>query len=223
MLQSCETLIIKINEWQKAVLELDGLSDEFLSSGDGKIKERIDNQKNEIEKLGQEYLGLMHQKLPYGQFLFWPEKELIENFLEQMITKVSLKEAINRGMFSAKDNHIVRVKLKGNDLSIFSSLDFSLFNKLEVFWATSSNLKVFPKLYKSIKKVDVFDNPNIVIPDDMTYFENLEVFGASDNNLYKIPRFADSIKSIDMRDNPDIPEKEKERIKKEHPNTKILF
>lgn len=54
MLQSCETLITKINDWQKAILELEKLADEFLNSGDDKVKERVENQKRKIEKATRE-------------------------------------------------------------------------------------------------------------------------------------------------------------------------
>lgn len=55
MSKSCETLITKINEWQKAVLELEKLSDDFLNMGDEKNKPEIESKKQEIVNFQKEY------------------------------------------------------------------------------------------------------------------------------------------------------------------------
>lgn len=221
MLQSCETLINKINEWQQAVLELEKLSDEFLNSGDKKIKAEINNKKQEIISYDKEYRISAYHELSNGENLFWPEEELFEE-LAQTLRK-STEEFIRQNKIEVKDKHIVKINLGGYNLSSFHPMRLSLFKSLEKFWVAHCNFKIFPELSKSIKHVDVSNNSNIKIPEDLSYLDNLERFWANSCNLTILPKFPDSIKDIEVYDNTDIANTEIERIKKEHPNAKIEF
>ena len=145
MSQSCETLIAKINEWQKAIFELEKLSDDFLNSGDEKFKIEIDNQKKEIENQGQEYLDLAYPELPNGEKLFWPEKELITELAQ------ALGDNIGDGII-IKNTTVTEINIVIKNLSEFPQMDLSLFQNLEKFDAGHCDLKFFPPAFKISKK-----------------------------------------------------------------------
>lgn len=217
MLQSCETLITKINEWQKAILELEKLSDEFLNTRDEKLKTEIDAMKQEIKKLAEEYQKLAYPELPNGENLFWPEKEMLEEITE----KTRLNEYGYRKI-KVRNNHLVMIKLSSVNLSQFY-LDFSLFQNLEDFSAQSCQLKKLPLLSTSVREIWIRGNPGIEIPDDLTNLNNLEEFYAPLCQLKKLSRLSTSVRKIGIEGNPSITEEEKQRIREEYPNAEITF
>lgn len=177
MLQSCETLITKINEWQKAIFELERLSDRFLNTNDDGFKLEINKIKQEIKKFAEEYQKLAYPELPNGEKLFWPEKEALIELAQALGRNI---ETFFKDNIQVKNGHIIMIGLFNKNLSSIPLMDLSLFQNLKNFHAPYTNLTIFPKLSKSIEFVNFSGNSG-------------------------------------------IKRKEQERIKKEYPNTKILF
>lgn len=229
MFKSCETLIIKINEWQKAILELEELSDEFLNSGDTKLKPEINSIRQGIKNLAEEYQELAYPELPNGQTIFWPEKE----FLEEVYT-ANINEFFDYSDCLRIISGGVAVEIKNNHVNYWTlpmiseqfthlKLNLSLFKGLEIFIADRSDIEKFPVFPQSIKNIGITDCKNIQIPDDLTHLDNLEIFYITNNaNVKKFPKLPKSIKEIKFKGH-NLSYKEKQRIKKEYPNAEIEF
>lgn len=198
MSQSCETLITKINEWQKAIFELEKLADEFLNTGDDKLKLEIDTIRQEIKKITEEYQKLAYPELPNGKPLFWLEKELLETLFKNFNKKLAKYPYI----INIKNKHLIDI---GFDIGGIpkNQLNLSLFYRLEHFYFTrDAMLKKFPVLPLSIKSIRIEDNPNIKkIPNDLSVFNNLEEFAMYNCDLEKMPILPDSVEKIDISSN----------------------
>lgn len=159
MLQSCETLITKINEWQKTILELEKLSDEFLNFGDNNLKPEIDKTRQKAKELAEEYQELVYPELPNGKKLFWLEKEA----LEQLFTMVgkNVEYFIEQDRIRVRDEYLVGLDLSSIDLSHPPLLDLSIFCNLRIFYACSSFLTKLPQLSKSVEWIWIEDNPDL--------------------------------------------------------------
>lgn len=266
MLQSCETLITKINEWQQEVLELEKLSEEFLSNSDEKLRPKIDATKQEIKKIAEEYQKLAYPELTNGQTLFWPEKEAFMEIVKALGEELKLEDFIKRNYIQVHAAHITKIYLIFRDLSQFSSMNLFLFQCLYGFTADTCKLKFFPTFNQSISKISlvsipdipipedlsclvnlkeflarfcnlkilpifnplisviyVSDNPNIQIPKDLSYLVNLKKFFVSSCRLKTFPKLSKSLEEIGLCFNEKISTKDRRRIKKEHPNARILF
>lgn len=200
MSQSCETLVTKINEWQGVISELEKLADEFLNSGNEKLRLEIDATKQGIKKLADEYQKLAYTELPDGKNLFWPEKEALETLFKNFNKKL----AKYPGIIYIKNKHLIAIDF---DIGIpKNQLNLSLFSRLEVFYFTRDEmLKKFPILPFSIKSIHIESNPNIKkIPNDLSMFNNLEEFNMYNCDLEKMPILPDSIKEIDISSNSHI-------------------
>lgn len=215
MSKSCETLITKINEWQKAVWELEKLSDEFLNSGDDKFKPEIDAIRQEAKRLTEEYQALAYPELPNGEKLFWPEKEVLEGFCSKNVISNLL------GYENIKIKNAHTVSLRGVEF-FYVTPNLSLLSSLEKIGIFRFIPQEFPRLPKSIKEIYINENKDVALPDDLINLENLKKFHAHSCNLEKLIGLPKSIEDIYIKGNK-FSIKEKQRIIKEYPNAKIEF
>lgn len=224
MSQSCEILVTKINEWQKAVLELEELADEFLSSRDDMLKEKIEDKKQEIIYFQREYQTLAYPELPNGENLFWPEKEALEEMLASLNSNLNLdlEHFIHENRLKVRDRYVEEIRLAFLDLSQLPKLNISLFQNLKKFYAWFCDLRKLPTLNRAIKEIRVNNNLDIEMPGDLSELQDLEIFNVWNCGLEKLPVLTASIKEINATDNS-IPLAEQERIKKEYPDAEIKF
>lgn len=169
MSQSCETLITKINEWQKAILELEELSDEFLNSGDDKLKVEIENKKRKIVSREKEYQILAYPELPNGEKLFWPEREA----LSELFSEKSESDYLPGLIKVTEKGNIQDLYMGHHDLSNYKQLNLSLFQNLKLVFLFECKIKKLPNLPESIRRVSAGYNPGLEIPDDLTHLKNL--------------------------------------------------
>lgn len=229
MSQSCETLITKINEWQQAILELEKLSNEFLNTGDEKIKTEIDAMKQEIKKNAEEYQELAYPELLSGENLFLPERTFLKEFYTSLSYEhlLEFKNTISsNSTIKTKNNHVnywsVSVVSREFKQIAHFTLNLSLFQSLKIFRVSYTEIEKFPIFPQSIKEIHIQDCENIQIPDDLTHLKNLEKFCVSSSRIKKFPKLPQSIKGVDIQVN-DLSDEEKQRIIKEYPNVKITF
>lgn len=153
MSQSCETLVAKINEWQKAVLELEKLTDVFLNSGNTKLKPEIDSTRQETKKLAEEYQTLAYPELSIGKRLFWPERELLDeaygynkdeisfyNYIENMITS---------GLVKLKDDHVNSFLLDSKQINLV------LFSNLEEVFIQENNTEISDMVIEKYPNINI--------------------------------------------------------------------
>lgn len=239
MFQSCETLITKINEWQKAILELEKLADDFLSVNEDRVKAEINMKKQEIVDSQEKYQILTLAEIGGKETLFWPEKELIE----ELVSKTEAKSwKFNRSEATFKSRIylqrsgvtiILRLDTRNKRLTCLSligsqersanlpDLDLSKLKSLIEFEAINCGLKNFPIFHGTIRAIDLQGNTNIKIPNDLTFLENLERFNIMNCNLKQLPKLnQNSIKFIDLSGNPFI---SKTGLKRKYLKAELLF
>jgi Leucine-rich repeat (LRR) protein len=201
--QVCSVLLPTRRRWHEAVVELEKIKDEYITTGNDELVEKFQVAKNNVAEAQQAYKTESMKIVEYEGH----EIVAIDALCVSRIERVIGRTITSGGNFETQSGRVISVEIAHIESSKAYDALRILPSSLQRLFCSRNNLQELPALPSGLKGLYCSSNNLQTLPDLPSYLQELQ---CSNNNLRELPALPRDLRELYCSNNklqklPELP------------------